>query len=101
MTLAALSAAMAFCFVGGLLAIFAQIVTTALMMAYAIIGFAVLHTLTLAMKSRGIWLICTYVVVAMFTWPLLAMMALGIADAIFRLRQSYLQRTRPPPLPAS
>jgi hypothetical protein len=101
MTLAALSAAMAFCFVGGLFAIFAQIVTTALMMAYAIIGFAVLHTLTLAMKSRGIWLTCTYVVVAMFTWPLLAMMALGIADAIFRLRQSYLLRTRPPPLPAS
>jgi len=101
MTLAALSAALAFCFVGGLLAIFAQIVTTGLMMAYAIIGFAVLHTLTLAVKSRGIWLTCTYFVATIFTWPLLAMMALGLADAIFGLRQSYLRRTRPPPLPAS
>jgi hypothetical protein len=101
MTLAVLSATLAFCFVGGLLAMFAQIVTTGLIMAYAIVGFAVLHTLTLAVKSRGIWLTCTYVVVATFTWPILAMMALGIADAVFGLRKSYLQRTRPPPLPAS
>ena len=101
MTLAALSATLAFCFVGGLLAMFAQIVTTGLIMAYAIVGFAVLHTLTLAVKSRGIWLTCTYVVVATFTWPILAMMALGIADAVFGLRKSYLQRTRPPPLPVS
>ena len=101
MTLAAFSAALAFCFVGGLLAIFAQIITTGLIVAYAIIGFAVLHTLTLAVKSRGIWLTCTYVVTATFTWPILAMMALGVADAVFGLRKSYLQRTRPPPLPAS
>ena len=101
MTLAALSAAIAFCFVGGLLAMFAQIVATGLMMAYTIIGFAVLHTLTLAVKSRGIWLTCTYFVATIFTWPLLAMMVLGIVDAIFGLRQSYLRRTRPPPLPAS
>jgi hypothetical protein len=101
MTLAVFSAAIAFCFVGGLLAILAQIITTSLVMAYALTGFAVLHTLTLSVKSRGFWLIWTYVIVAIFTWPLLAMMALGIADAIFGLRQSYLQRTRPPPLPAS
>jgi hypothetical protein len=36
----------------------------------------------------------------MFVWPLLAMVALGLADAIFGLRQRYLQ-ARPPPLPAS
>jgi hypothetical protein len=33
-------------------------------------------------------------------WPVLAMAALGLADAIFGIRQRYLQR-RPPPLPAS
>ena len=48
MTLVALSVALAFCFIGGLVALFAQIVSTALMMAYAFTGFAVLHTLTLA-----------------------------------------------------
>lgn len=101
MTLAALSAAIAFCFVGGLLGLLAQIVTTGLVMAYSLTGFAVLHTLTLSMKGRGLWLTFTYVIVVMFTWPVLAMTVLGVADAIFGLRQSYLQRRKPPPLPAS
>ena len=48
MTLVVLSVALAFCFIGGMVALFAQIATTALMMAYAFTGFAVLHTLTLA-----------------------------------------------------
>jgi len=100
MTLAALCVAIAFCFTGGLAAILAQIVTATLMLAYALIGFAVLHTLTLALKSRAVWLGCTYVVVAVFGWPVLAMLALGLADAVFGLRQRYLQG-RPPPLPAS
>jgi hypothetical protein len=100
MTLAALSVAMAFTFAGGLLAILALTISTALMMAYAFTGFAVLHTLTLARKSRALWLSCTYLIVVVFTWPVLAMVALGLADAIFGLRQRYL-RARPPPIPAS
>jgi hypothetical protein len=100
MTLVALSVALAFCFAGGLLAMLAQIVATALMTAYAFTGFAVLHTLTLALKSRAFWLSCAYTVVVVFGWPVLAMVALGVSDAIFGIRQRYL-RTRPPPLPAS
>jgi hypothetical protein len=78
----------------------AQIVTTTLMMAYALIGFAVLHTLTLALKSRALWLGCVYAIVVVFGWPVLAMVALGLAEAIFGFRQRYL-KGRPPPLPAS
>jgi hypothetical protein len=100
MTLVALSVALAFCFIGGLVAMFAQITTTALMMAYGLTGFAVLHTLTLALKSRVFWLCCTYAIVVAFGWPVLAMIALGLADAVFGLRQRYL-RGKPPPLPAS
>ena len=100
LTLAALCAAIAFYFAGGLLAILGQIITTVLMMAYALIGLAVLHTLTLALKSRALWLGCTYAIVVMFVWPAVPMAVLGIADAIFGLRQRYLQE-RPPPLPAS
>jgi len=100
MMLAALCAAIAFCFTGGLLSILAQIVTAALMMAYALIGFAVLHTLTLALKSRVLWLGCTYAIVVVFGWPILAIVVLGLADAVFGIRQRYL-RGRPPPLPAS
>ena len=100
MTLAALCVAIAFCFTGGLLAIIAQLVTVALMMAYAFTGFAVLHTLTLALKSRAFWLGCTYTIMVVFVWPVIAMVVLGLADAIFGIRQRFRQR-RPPPLPAS
>jgi hypothetical protein len=100
MTLAALSVAIAFCFIGGMPAILAQTVTAALMMAYALIGFAVLHTLTQALRNRAIWLSFTYLIVALFSWLMLAIAALGLADAVFGLRQRYW-RSRPPPLPAA
>ena len=97
-TIAALFAAVVCCFAGGLLAILAQVLTAGLSIVYAMTGFAVLHTLTLAMKSRALWLGCVYAVVAGFAWALLAVALLGVADAVFGLRQRYL-RSRPPPLP--
>ncbi|MCA6107394.1 DUF2232 domain-containing protein [Bradyrhizobium cenepequi] len=100
MTLVASCVAIALCFTSGLLAILAQVITTALMVAYALTGFAVLHTVTQSLNSRAFWLSCAYVVVVIFTWPVVAMVMLGIADALFGLRQRYL-RSRPPPLPAS
>ncbi len=102
MTLVALCVSVALSFVGGLLAIVAQVGTAALMMAYALAGFAVLHTLTLGLKSRVLWLGCTYAIAAMTGgWPVaLAMVALGLADAAFGLRERFM-RGRPPPLPAS
>ena len=100
MTLVVLSVALAFCFVGGIIALFAQITATALLMAYAITGFAVLHTLTLALKGRAFWLCSTYAFVMVFGWPVLAMVALGLADAVFGLRERFL-RGKPPPLPAA
>jgi predicted membrane protein DUF2232 len=100
MTLVALPVALAFCFTGGLTAILAQIVAAVLMMAYALTGFAVLHLLTLPFKSRLLWLSCTYVIVMMFVWPVIAMVVLGIADTVFGFRQRFLQG-RPPPIPVS
>jgi hypothetical protein len=99
-TIATLFAAVICCFSGGLLAILAQVLTAGLSIAYAMTGFAVLHTLTLAMKSRALWLGCAYAIVAGFAWVLLAVALLGVADAVFGLRQRYL-RSRPPPLPKS
>src|SRR4029077_12125718 len=95
LTLAALCVAIAFSFVGGMLAILAQIMAVALMMAYALTGFAALHTLTLALNSRALWLGITCAVVVMFVWPVVVLMILGLADAIFGLRHRFLQG-RPP-----
>ena len=97
-TLAILFVAIACCFAGGLPAILALIVATALVMAYAFTGFAVLHTLTLDLKNRLLWLSCAYTVVIVFSWPVLVIAALGLADAVFGFRQRYLS-ARPPPVP--
>jgi membrane-associated HD superfamily phosphohydrolase len=98
-TIAALLTAVACCFSGGLPALLAQVVTAGLSIAYAMTGFAVLHTLTLAMKSRALWLGCVYAVVAGFAWALLAIALLGLADAVFGLRQRYLRSKPPLPKP--
>lgn len=100
LTLVALLVALGLCFVGGLVALVAKIVATALVIAYAIVGFAVLHTLSLSLTNRSFWLAGVYTVVVVFGWPIVAMVALGVADAVFGLRQRYL-RHRPPPLPVS
>jgi len=98
-TLAVLCVSLAFCFSGGLPAIASRIVAAALMMTYALAGFAALHTLTLTLKNRAFWLGTVYAIVVLFVWPVLALVALGVADAMFGLRQRFL-RSRPPPLPA-
>jgi len=97
MTLVALCCLIALCFTSGLLGLIAQIASAALLLAYALTGFAVLHTVTLAMKSRGVVLSLAYALVLVFGWPVIVMIALGLADASFGIRSRYLQR-RPPPL---
>ncbi len=98
MALVATMVALALCFVGGLPAILAQIVTACLMMSYALMGFAVLHTITLAQRGRRLWLTSVYAIVLVFVWPVIAIVGIGIADAIFGFRQHYMQRRMPPPL---
>jgi hypothetical protein len=100
MTLVVLCVALAFCFTGGLLAVIAKVVAGALLTAYALTGLAVLHTLTLALSNRVMWLIFSYTVMILLFWPLLAMAVLGLADAVFGFRERFM-RTRPPPLPAA
>jgi hypothetical protein len=78
----------------------AQVASSALLMAYALTGFAVLHTLTLASPGRAVWLGITYVIMFALIWPVLAMVILGLADAMFGFRERFM-RGRPPPLPAS
>ena len=97
--LAALCVAAACTLAGGLLSMLAEIVTSALMLAYGFAGFAVLHTLTLALKSRALWLGSAYAAVVLFVWPVIGVVVLGLADAVFGFRQRYLRR-QPPPLPA-
>ncbi|MGY4624959.1 hypothetical protein [Bradyrhizobium sp. USDA 4486] len=99
MTLVALCVALAFSFSGGMIGILAIIVTTVLMVAYALIGLAVLHTITRGLANRGFWLAAAYAIIFMFSASLVLLTALGLADAVFGFRERYLRSRQPPPLP--
>lgn len=95
-TLVMLAIALALSLIGGLLAMLAQIASSALLMAYAMTGFAVLHTLTQSISGRGVVLGAAYAATLFIGWPLLAVISLGLADAIFGIRQGYQARRGPP-----
>jgi hypothetical protein len=95
----ALLAGLVLCFTGGLVALVAQIASAALLMAYGMTGFAVLHTLTQAYSGRAFVLGATYAATLFIGWPLLGMVGLGLADAVFNIRQTYRMRRGPPAAP--
>jgi hypothetical protein len=94
--MAALAAAIALCFAGGIVAIAAQVISSALMMVYAMTGFATLHTLMQTFSGRSFVLGSVYAATIFIGWPLIGMISLGLADAIFGIRQSYWIRRGPP-----
>ena len=58
------------------------------------------RNISCSMKGRMLWLGGTYAAVLVAGWPVLAMVVLGLADAVFGFRQRYLQRKVPPPMAA-
>jgi hypothetical protein len=84
--IAAAAVAMAVSFAGSLVGIIAGVVSASLMMAYGVLGFAVLHAATRGINSRPFLLGGVYASVAVFGWPILALCLIGIAETAFDLR---------------
>ena len=93
-----IAAAVAGSFLSGLPGVAAGVLAASMMMAYAILGFAVLHAITRGMDSRIFVLGGTYAAVAVLGWPVLVMTLLGLADTAFDLR-GRIARKRGPPQP--
>lgn len=66
--------------------VIAAIFTTALLTAMAMLGLAVLHSVTRPLGARGLVLGGTYVFLFMFGWPILLAAMLGLADMALDFR---------------
>jgi hypothetical protein len=81
-------------FLPGLIGFAAGVLAASLLMAYAILGFAVLHAITRGMDSRSFVLAGVYAVVGIFHLPLLVMTLVGIAETMLDIR-ARIARTHP------
>lgn len=92
---AALAAAIALSFLPSLVGSIAAIVAASLLMAYALLGFAVLHALTRRNNARGLILAGSYIAVVLLFWPLFLMMLIGLADTAFDIRGRFAGKSGP------
>jgi len=90
------AAAAAASFLPGIVGLSAGVLGASLLMAYAILGFAVLHVITRGMGSRAFTLGGVYLTVFVFGWPVLLMALLGLAENAFDFRGRIARRRGPP-----
>ncbi len=93
---ATLVAAIALSFAGGIVGILAGVVAAGLVVAFGVLGFAVLHAVTQGMSARPFLLGGIYAAVLAFGWPLLVLCLLGLTEIFVALR-ARVARTRGPP----
>jgi len=90
------AAAVAGSFLPGLIGIAAGVLAAALLIAYAMLGLAVLHAITRNLSGRSFLLGGIYAAVIVFGWPALVMTLIGLADAAFDFRGRLARRRGPP-----
>ena len=92
----ALATAIALSFFDGMLGIVAGVISASLLLAYGVLGFAVLHAITQGMNARALILSLAYAAVITLGWPMLALCLLGLIDAVIGLRHRILGKHGPP-----
>jgi hypothetical protein len=96
LTSAALGLALGLSFLSGMLGIVGGIIAASLLLAYGVLGFAVLHAITLGTSARPLILSVTYAGVILLGWPMLALCALGLVDTAIGLRARVSAKNGPP-----
>jgi Predicted membrane protein (DUF2232) len=95
---ALLALAIAVAFVPALVGLVASLFAATLLIAFTLLGFAVLHALTRGVPGRTAILAGAYVAVVALGWPALGGVLLAIAEMIFGWRAKAVGRG-PPPVP--
>jgi hypothetical protein len=67
-----------------------------LLLAYGVLGFAVLHAITQGTSARPFVLSVTYAGVILLGWPMLALCLLGLIDTLIGLRARIAAKRGPP-----
>ena len=94
---ALLAAAMIGTLLAGLTSIISGVVAASLATAYAVLGFAVLHSISRGVSARSLLLAIAYVAVVLI-WPVLVLIALlGLTDSLFDIRGRIARKRGPPP----
>jgi hypothetical protein len=93
---AALAIAMGLSFLGGLIGIVAGVLSASLLMAFGVLGLAVLHAITQGINSRGFLLGGVYASVIVFGWPVLVLCLLGLIEIAFNIRARVARKRGPP-----
>ncbi len=94
-----LAVAVAGTFASGVIGIVASALTASLLMAYVLLGFAVLHAITMTIKERPLILGGVYATAALFGWTMLIVALLGLAEGFLALRARVARRRGPPVSP--
>ncbi|MFN3657928.1 MAG: DUF2232 domain-containing protein [Pseudolabrys sp.] len=95
---AALAGAVALSFFDGMIGILAGVLSASLLIAYGVLGLAVLHAITQGMSARPFLIGSVYAAVLVFGWPILLLCLLGIVDALIGLRARVARKRGPPTL---
>jgi hypothetical protein len=94
--IAGLAIALALNMTGGMFGIIALVFSSTLILAFALVGLAVLHTVTRGLTGRPFMLGSVYVSAPLLSgWPILAFCLIGIGETAFDLR-ARLARKRGP-----
>jgi hypothetical protein len=74
------------------------VVAAAFAVAFSLLGLAFLHAATRGVNGRGMILTVTYVLLAIQTWTVIFLAALGVLEHLFGLRaRTAERRARPKP----
>jgi hypothetical protein len=87
MTPVVLLAAITLSFFASIVGVAAGMLAACLLLAYMMLGFAVLHQLTRALAARGAILGAVWIVVVVLGWPAIVVALIGLADGLFDLRK--------------
>ncbi len=95
----ALATALALSFMSGMVALVAAVFSATLFMAYALVGLAVLHSITAGLAVRNFIIGAVWALVLVLGWPLALAAILGLVDSAIGLRGRIAGRRGPPSQP--